>query len=326
MRKTFLALSLALMLLAVGRSIAAQQREKVHRIGLLISTSTLVLPFTDAFRDGMRELGHVEGKDYLLDIRDGEANAERLSSLAAELIHLNVDVIVTLGYPALRAAKEATKTIPIVMRTGVDPVKRGLVASLARPGGNITGVAALSVDMSGKRLELLAETIPGISRVAVLTTNRDHTARIWYREIRAAAQKIGVKLQIVKGRDPDTIDSAFLAMKKERAQAVVVIPSPRYGQYRDHILKRAEEHHLPAIYALGPHVEHGGFMSYGVNYPHEFRRTAVYVDRILKGAKPGDLPIEQPTKFELVINLKTAKVLGLKIPSHLLMEADKVIE
>jgi putative ABC transport system substrate-binding protein len=326
MRKTFVALSLALMLLAVGRSIAAQQPEKVHRIGLFISSSTWVVPFTDAFRKGMGELGYVEGKDYILDIRDGEANHDRHASLAAELVRLEVDIIVTLGYSALRAVTEANNSIPVVMRTGVDPVKRDVVASLAHPGGNITGVAGLSVDMSGKRLELLAETIPGISRVAVLTTNRDHTARIWYREISAAAQKLGVKLQIVKGRDPDTITSAFSAITEEHAEAAVVIPSPRYGQYEDLILRLAKKFHLPAIYAQSPNVERGGLVSYGVDYPHEFRRTTVYVDKILKGAKPGDLPIERPSKFELAINLKTAKALGLKIPAHLLMEADRVIE
>ena len=320
------AILLCALLLALSVPGEAQQPEKVHRIGLLIAASTMVAPFTDAFREGMGKLGYVEGKNYLLDVRDGKADPDRLSDQAAQLVRLKVDVIVTLGSSALRAAKEATRTIPIVMRTGANPVERGYVASLAHPGGNITGVAGISVDLSGKRLELIAEAIPGISRVAVLTSSRNHTARPWYREVNAAAQKLGVKLQILQGRDPGTIASAFSAMRKEQAKALVVIPTVRFGQYVDHILRLAEEHDLPAIYALGPHVERGGLMSYGVDYPHEFRRTSVYVDKILKGAKPANLPVERPTKFNLVINLKTAKALGLEMPAHLLMAADKVIE
>jgi putative ABC transport system substrate-binding protein len=320
------AILLGALVFALSVPANAQQSGKVPRIGLLISTSTKIAPFTDAFRDGMRELGYSEGKNYFLEIRARGSKTNQLSNLVAEMIRLKVDVIVTLGHPALLAAKEATSTIPIVMRMGGDPVKLGDVASLAHPGGNITGVGGISVDMSGKRLELLAETIPEIRRIAVLTVVRDHTARVWYREINNAARKLGVKLQIVKGRDPDTIDSAFSAMSKEHAEALVVIPTARYGQYGEHILRLAEKNRLPSIYADSTNVERGGLMSYGVDYPHEFRRTSVYVDKILKGAKPANLPVERPTKFNLVINLKTAKALGLKMPAHLLMAADKVIE
>jgi putative tryptophan/tyrosine transport system substrate-binding protein len=212
------------------------------------------------------------------------------------------------------------------MRTGGDPVKTGLVASLARPGGNITGVFAMSVELSGKRLELLAEVVPGVKRIAVLTTTRDHTATDWYQEMGAAARVLGAKLQILKARDPDTIDSAFLAMSKERAEALVEIPHARYVQHRERILKHVAKNRLPSIYSHSVHVENGGLMSYGVNYAAEYRRTAIYADKILKGAKPGELPIEQPTKFELVINLKAANHIGLTIPPNVLAWADKVIK
>lgn len=211
----------------------------------------MVGPFTDAFWEDLRELGYGEGVNYVLDIHDGEANPDQLAKVAAELAHLRVDIIVTAGAPALRAAKKATRTIPIVMRMGGDPVKSGFVASLAHPGGNITGVAAISVELSGKRLGLIAETIPGINRVGVLTTTRNHTATYWYQEFANVAQKLGIMLHVLRARDPDTIDSAFLVLKEEHAQALVVIPSARYGQYGEHILRNAKENRLPAIYALG---------------------------------------------------------------------------
>jgi putative tryptophan/tyrosine transport system substrate-binding protein len=317
--------ALCALLLALSASADAQQLGKVHRIGLLISASDVIAPFTDAFRQGLRELGYVEGKNYVLEIRGGGAESDRLSDMAAELIRLNVDIIVTVGSPALRAATKATSTVPIVMRTGGDPVKAGLVASLARPGGNITGVYAMSVELSGKRLELLAEVVPGIKRIAILSTSSNFKARNEYSEMEAAARVLGVKLQVLRALDPDTIDSAFMAMSRERAEALVEIPNARYVQHRERILKHVTKHRLPSIYSHSQYVENGGLMSYGVNYAAEYRRTAIYVDKILKGTKPADLPIEQPVKFELVINLKAAKQIGLTIPPNVLARADRVI-
>ena len=305
---------------------AQQQPGQVHRIGLLISASNVIALFTDAFRQGMRELGYVEGKNYVLEIRGGGAEPTRIADLAAELVRLNVDIIVTVGSPALHAATKATSTVPIVMRTGGDPVKAGLVASLARPGGNITGVYAMSVELSGKRLELLAEVVPGIKRIAVLTTSSNFQATNEYKEMEAAARVLGVKLQVLKALDPDTIDSAFLAMSRERAEALVQIPHARLVQHRERILKHVAKNRLPSIYSHNVDVEDGGLMSYGVNYAAEYRRTAFYVDKILKGAKPAELPIEQPMKFELVINLKAAKQIGLTIPPNVLARADRVIK
>jgi len=221
----------------------------------------------------LRELGYVEGKNYVLEIRGGGAESDRLSDMAAELVRLNVDIIVTVGSPALRAATKATSTVPIVMRTGGDPVKAGLVASLARPGGNITGVYAMSVELSGKRLELLAEVVPGIKRIAVLSTSSNFKARNEYSEMEAAARVLGVKLQVLRALDPDTIDSAFMAMSRERAEALVEIPNARYVQHRERILKHVTKHRLPSIYSHSQYVENGGLMSYGVNYA---RRVSPY--------------------------------------------------
>jgi putative tryptophan/tyrosine transport system substrate-binding protein len=277
----FMAVTLATFVSVSVHPADAQQPEKVHRIGLLISATNVIAPFT-----------------------------------------------VTVGSPALRAATTATSTIPIVMRSGGDPVKAGHVASLARPGGNITGVHAMSVEVSGKCLELLAEAVPGVKRIAVLSPNTDPArfmATDEYKEMEAAARVLGVKLQILSARDPDTTDNAFVAMTKERAQALVVTPSPRYAQHGERIVKHAAKNRLRAIYFLRVLVENGGLMSYEANNADEFRRAAVYVHKILKGAKPADLPVEQPTKFELVINLAVAKQIGLTIPPNVLARADKVI-
>jgi ABC-type uncharacterized transport system substrate-binding protein len=224
---------------------------------------------------------------------------------------------------------KSTTTIPIVMRTGSDPVKAGIVASLAHPGGNITGVASINLDLIGKRLELLMEIVPGIKRVAVLSAQSNLTAFMGteeYKEMEAAARALGVKLQILSARDPNTIDNAFLAMTKDHPKALIVIPNPRYVQNRKLILERASQNRLPTIYPHSLFVENGGLMSYGPDFADEYRRTAVFVDKILKGAKPANLPVEQPTKFELVINLKTTKQIGLAIPPHVLARADRVIK
>jgi putative ABC transport system substrate-binding protein len=325
MSKKVIRITVCALLLALTVAAEAQQPGKTHRIGLLISASDVIAPFTDAFRHGLRDLGYLEGKNFVLEIRGGGAEPDRLSDLAAELVRLKVDIIVTAGSPALRAAIKATRTIPIVMRTGGDPVKAGLVASLARPGGNITGVYAMSVELSGKRLELLAEVVPGIERIAVLTTSSNFKATNEYKEMEAAARALGVKFQILRALDPDTIDSAFVAMSRERAEALIEIPNARYVQHRERILKHVAKNRLPSIYSHSVDVENGGLMSYGVNYPAEYRRTAIYADKILKGAKPADLPVEQPMKFEFVINLKAAKQIGLMIPPNVLARADRVI-
>jgi putative tryptophan/tyrosine transport system substrate-binding protein len=316
---------------AIGGAVAqAQQPAKVPRIGLLTGASTAVAaPWIDAFRQGLRELGFIEGKNIVLEIRGGEAKLERISNLATELVQLKVDIIVTGGSAATHAGKEAANTIPIVMRYDGDPVRRGVISSLAHPGGNITGLASLTTGLIGKRLELLAEVVPEAKRIAVLAAQTDQTrymATRTYKELEAAARALGVKLQVLLARDPATIDGAFLAINKERAQALIVIPSVAYIQHREHIIKHAANNRLPAIYFQPIFIENGGLMSYAPDFADEFRRLAIYVDKILKGAKPADLPVEQPTKFELIINLKAANQIGLRIPQSVLYRADKVIK
>jgi putative ABC transport system substrate-binding protein len=339
MRKTVAARALSAMLSALGLLCAlllacsfpaqAQQPKKVPRIGVLISASAAATaPFVEAFRQGLRELGYIEGKNIILEIRGGEAKPDRVSDLAVELVHLKVDIIVAVGNFAVRAAMKATSTIPIVMRTATDPVEAGYIPSLAHPGGNITGVTSITTKLIGKHLELLAEVVPGVKRVAVLVPQSDPArfmARDEYKEMEAAARVLGVKLQVLSARDPDTIDNAFLAMTKERAQALIVTPHPFYLEHGDRILKHAAKNRLPAIYFQSVLVENGGLMSYATNNADEYRRAAVYVHKILKGAKPAELPVEQPTKFEFVINLKTAKLIGLTIPPNVLARADRVI-
>jgi ABC-type uncharacterized transport system substrate-binding protein len=306
----------------------AQQPGKVPRIGLLMSLSTAqTAAFIDAFRQALRDLGYVVGENIVLEIRGGEAKPERLSALADELVGLKVDIIIAGGSSALRAATKATSTLPIVMRYGGDPVRAGFVASLARPGGNITGVASINLGLSVKRLELLAEVVPGSKRIAVLAPqNRARfMATDEYKEMEGAARVLAVKLQILSARDLNTIDSAFLAMNEERAEALIVIPTTRYFQNREHIIKHATKNRLPSIYPHSVYVESGGLFSYGADFIDENRRLAIYIDKILKGAKPADLPVEQPKKFELVINLRTAKQIRLTIPPNVLARADKVI-
>jgi putative ABC transport system substrate-binding protein len=307
----------------------AQQSGKVHRIGLLISASpAATAPWIDAFRQGLRELGYIEGKNIILEIRGDKTQSDQISDLAAELVRSKVDIIVAGGNFAVRAAMKATSTIPIVMRTATDPVRAGFVPSLAHPGGNITGVTSVTTKLMGKQLELLAEVVPGAKRIGVLSaaTNLDHWIKTnQYKELEAAARALGVKLQVVSARDPVTLDRAFMAMTKDRPQALIVLPSPIYVQHRERIIDHVGKQRLPAIYFQSVFVENGGLMSYATNNADEYRRAAVYVEKILKGAKPADLPVEQPTKFELVINLKTAKQIGLIIPPNVLARADQVI-
>jgi putative tryptophan/tyrosine transport system substrate-binding protein len=320
---------LTIFLLVSAYLAEAQQPGKVPRVGLLISASTAeTAPFIEAFRQGLHELGYIEGKNIVLEIRGGGAEPDRINHLAAELVRLKVDIIVAGAAQALRAAMKHTSTIPIVMRTSTDPVEAGFVASLARPGGNVTGVTSITPKLIGKHLELLAEVVPGVKRVGVLVPQTDPArfmARPENKEVEAASRVLGVKLRLLSARDSDTIDNAFVAMIKERAQALIVTPQPRYIEHRDRILKHVAKNRLPAIYFLGLLVENGGLMSYAANTADEFRRAAVYVDKILKGGKPAELPIERPTKFELVINLKAAKQIGLTIPPNVLARADRVI-
>jgi putative ABC transport system substrate-binding protein len=279
----------------------------------------------EAFWQGLRELGYVEGKTIILERRYGDGKADRLPALAAELTRLKVAVIVTSGPTATRPAKAATSTIPIVMAFDDDPVGSGFVATLARPGGNITGLSTLAPEISGKRLELLKETAPKLGRVAVIgTSTRQGTAQTLM-EIEPAAGAVGVKLQYLDVQDQNDIGTAFRAASTGHADAVLVLQSPVFNSQRLKIAGFALKSGLPVIYPASQYVEDGGLMSYGVSIADLDRRAAIYVDKILKGAKPADLPVEQPTKFELVINLKAAKQIGLTIPPNVLARADRVI-
>jgi putative tryptophan/tyrosine transport system substrate-binding protein len=298
-----------------------QQSGKMPRVGVLSPSADL---FLNAFRQGLRELNYVEGRNISLEYRSAEGRASRLFDLAAELVHLKVDVMVAITSLGVRAAKQATSTIPIVMAGVDDAVEQGFVTSLARPGGNITGTSWLNPELSGKRLELLKETFPKVSRVAVLREAVGGASSL--RATMEAARVLGVHLQILELRDPNELDSAFAAMTRERAGALDVLPGPMITGYMRQIVDLAAKTRLPVIFPDGQFVESGGLMSYGPSVPDLYRRAATYVDKILKGAKPAELPVEQPTKFELVINLKTAKQIGLTIPPNVLARADKVIK
>jgi putative ABC transport system substrate-binding protein len=314
-------------LLSIVPFAQAQQPKKVPRIGFLTGQSlSSISARTEAFRQGLRELGYVEGKNILIEWRYAEGKLDRLPELAAELVRLKVDIIVTSGLGSTRPANEATNTIPIVMTQDPDPVRDGYVASLARPGGNITGLSSLSSELSGKRLELLKEVLPKASRVAVLGTSTNASTAQALRETELAAGALAVKLQYLDVRSPKDIEAAFRAATKERADAVIVLGGPMLASQRTQILDLVVKSRLPAIYQSGINVEAGGLMSYGVSGTDLARRAATYVDKILKGRKPADLPVEQPIKFELIINLKAAKQIGLTIPPNVLARADKMIK
>lgn len=301
----------------------AQQPGKIPQIGFLSSASvTSSAPSAEAFREGLRGLGYVEGKNIIIEYRYAEGRRERLPGLAADLVRLNVDIIVTGGRPSTRAAQQATSTIPIVMAASGNPIGNRFVASLARPGGNITGLTTIRGDLTGKRLELLQEAVSKISRVAVLW-GPPAASNLKMAEV--AARTLGLELQSLEVRSPEDLDGAFRAAIKERAQALVALRNPIIINQLMRIADLAIKSRLPTIYDDKGFVEAGGLMSYGVHFPDLYRRAATYVDRILKGAKPADLPVEQPKKFELVINLKTAKQIGLTIPPNVLARADKVI-
>jgi putative ABC transport system substrate-binding protein len=274
----------------------------------------------------LRELSYVEGKTINIEFRYAEGKPERLPALVAELNRLKVDVIVTANTGAIRAAKEATSTIPIVMAMDSDPVGEGLVASLARPSGNITGLATLAPELSGKQLELLKEIVPKLSRVAVFGTSTSPTTTPSLKEVEPAARALGVKLQYLDVLGPEDIETAFREASKGQAEAVLVLTGPVFASHRKQLADVAAKSRLPAIFAFPEFVEAGGLMSYGANINDLFRRAATYVDKILKGRKPTDLPVEQPTKFELIVNLKAAKQIGLTIPPNVLARADKVIK
>jgi len=319
---------LTTVLLSIAPFLGAQQPTKIPRIGYLTASSLSAQSARiEAFRQGLRELGYVEGKNIVIEFRYAEGKFDRLPELAAELVRLKVDVIVTAGPIVTRAAKEATLTIPIVMAQDADPVGSGFVASLARPGGNITGLATLAPEISGKQLELLKEIVPKLSRVAVFgTSTRPGNAQA-LRETELAAGAFGVKLQYLDVLSPKDIETAFRAAGKGRAHAVLMNVSGGIAlSQRTEIAELAVKSRLPAIYVAPEFVEAGGLMTYGVSLTDLFRRAATYVDKILKGAKPADLPVEQPKKFELVINLKAAKQIGLTIPPNVLVRADKVIK
>jgi len=306
----------------------AQQPTKTPRIGYIAIAFPSSTPARiEAFRQGLRELGYVEGKNIVIESRYAEGKLDRLPALAAELVRLKVDVIVTTGAVITRAAKEATVTIPIVMTNDTDPVSNGFVASLARPGGNITGLATLAPELSGKRLELLKEIVPKLSSVAVLGSSPGPGNAQNLKETELAAGALGVKIQYLDVLGPKDIETAFRVASKERADAVLVVSGAVISSQRTQVLvDLAVKNRLPVTYPRPEHVEDGGLMTYGPNVNDLFRRAATYVDRILKGAKPADLPVEQPKKFEFVINLKAAKQIGLTIPPNVLARADKVIK
>jgi ABC-type uncharacterized transport system substrate-binding protein len=316
-------LLLTLFLLTVAQ---AQQPAKIPRIGYLVGASRSAIAFrTEAFRQGLRELGYIEGKNIVIEFRHADGNPHLQKELAGELVRLNVDVMVTSGPASTRAAKEATTIIPIVMTFDSDPVGSGSVTSLARPAGNITGLSTLAPEISGKQLELLKEIVPRLSRLAVLGSSFNPGNAKVLKEMEIAARAFDVKLQYHDMLNAKELETVFRAASNERADAVVVLAGTVIIAQRAQIAMLATRHRLPAIYERREYVEAGGLMSYGASIVDLDRRAAVYVDKILKGAKPAELPVEQPTKFELVINLKAAKQIGLTIPPNVLARADKVI-
>jgi putative ABC transport system substrate-binding protein len=322
MKKKIKILTLCAMLLALSVSVEAQQPPKVQRIGFLGSGT---LGQFVAFRQGLRDLGYVEGKNIVIEYPKPEGNFTRAPARAAELLRLKVDVIVTSGATDTRAAKEATTTIPIIFLQDPDPIGNGLVTSLARPGGNITGLSSLGADLSGKRLELLKETLPKLSRLAVLGNSANAGNGIQLRETERAAGALGMQLQYLDILSAKDIETAFREASKERAEAVFVLAGPVFNPQPTLLTQSAVKSRLPAAYSSSTFVEAGGLMTYAANRADLDRRAATYVDKILKGAKPADLPVERPKNWELVINLKAAKQIGLTVPPNLLARADRVI-
>jgi putative tryptophan/tyrosine transport system substrate-binding protein len=316
-------------LLAAPLAASAQQAATVPRIGFLsAATSGVSSPVLDAFRQALRELGWVEGQNIVVAYRLAENRSDRLPDLAAELVQLKVDIIVAEATQGVAAAKNATKTIPIVMISGsADPVGLGFIASLARPGGNVTGLSySVGPEIVGKELGLLKEIVPTVRRVAILSNPASPVQPLFIRELNSAARSLGVQLQPLEVRAPNEFEGAFAAMAKERVGALLVVADAMFVFHRRRLVDLAARSRLPAAYGTSATVEAGGLMSYGPSVRDLFRRSATFVDNILKGAKPGELPVEQPTKFEMWVNLKTAKALGLTIPPSLLLRADEVIQ
>jgi putative tryptophan/tyrosine transport system substrate-binding protein len=325
MRLSIVGLSIALALLASLLAAEAQPPDKVYRIGYL-DTTPAPAPLWEALLEGLRAHGYSEGQNLVFERRFSEGDAERFPAFAAEMVRLRVDLILVRTTPAALAAKHVTQTIPIVIPTAIDPVGAGLVASLARPGGNVTGLSVLAPELSGKRLELLKEVVPGMIRVAVLwNAANPANAPVW-QEMQAAGRALGLLLHSQEVRDPQDFEGAFARTPQARPDALLVLGDALIYMDRQHIVAFATQQHLPSVFADRESVVAGGLMSYGPSRPDLFRRAAAYVDKILKGTKPADLPVEQPTKFELVINLKTAKALGLTIPPTLLILVDEVID
>ena len=328
MRKKVILLLMFAFILASVHLAEAQQAKKVPRVGYLFTGSRSFAPASSTFKaflQGLHELGYIEGKNIAIEYRYAEGKPNRYPELASELVRLKVDVIFTSSDPAVQAAKKASKTIPIVFAAVSDPVAAGLVDSLARPGGNATGLSTLSPELGGKRLELFKETFPKATRVAFLRS----PSPIWdipFRKAEAVARTLGVQLQSLEVKGPEDFKSAFETAKSRGAQGLTAPPSPIFGLHLAMIAELAAKNRLPAIYSDARYPETGGLMSYGPNFDDLWRRAAIYVDKILKGAKPADLPVEQPTKFELVINLKAAKQIGVTIPPNVLARADRVIK
>ena len=327
-RRRFLAAMLLGAMLLLAADVGAQPANRVYRIGTLDASSPdpVRLEWWAAFQQQLGQLGYVEGRNLVSTARFAHGKADQLAVLAEELVRLKVDVIVTAGgFQATEAARQATTTIPIVMTTGADPVSLGLVASLARPGGNITGMTTITSELSGKRFQLLREVMPKLSRLAVLW-HVNPAAALAIPDYEGVARAARVTLQPLGVRRPDEVATAFAAMGRERAEALIVIVSAQFFPHRKELADLAIQHRLPTMHAQAEYVEAGGLMSYAPSYPEFFRRAAVYADKILKGARPGDLPIEQPSKLEMVINLNTARALGVVIPQSILLRADRVIE
>ena len=324
-RRTFIA-SMIGAALSAPLAAQAQQVGKVPRIGFLFYGSPGSSPELDALRQGLRELGYIEGQNIAIEYRFASGRVERLPELAAELVRLKVDVIVTPTTPASQAAKQATGTIPIVFAGVADAVGAGLITNFARPGGNVTGLASISAELGGKRLELLKQVAPKASRVAVLYNPADRSNVLMLKDMQESAPALGLTLQPLEVRGPGELEDAFVAMTRARAHALFGVAGILTFEHRRALVDLAAKNRIPAMWGHRQFVDAGGLMSYAVNYYDQVRGAATYVDKILKGAKPGDLPVEQPTKFELVVNLKTAKALGLTIPRSVLLRADEVIQ
>jgi ABC-type uncharacterized transport system substrate-binding protein len=323
------AISLSAMLFVLCLSADAQQPGKIPRIGYVrvVGVPSIPGPNVEAFRQGLKDLGYVEGKNIQIEFRYADGKRDRVPSLVAELVKLKVDVIVSGDDPAIRLAKQATKTIPIVMVINQDPVATGLIDSLARPGGNITGISRLTRELSGKRLELLTEVVPGMERVGILWDSTSEGSKISFQEYQAAARALKIQLKSleVRGPEPD-LDGAFQSAVKGRTSTLAAVGGGLLNRHRKQIVNYAIKHRLPSMYDSSLWIEPGGLISYSSNDAESYRRAAWVVDKILKGTKPADIPVEQPTKFELVINLKTAKALNLTIPQSVLFRADRVIK